>query len=94
MFRELKPKCCFVLTQFQVFEVQGTEFWKPQAALVKGDSMLSVVFFSEKRGVERGRSPPRGGGGGWGGRSPPYFVSKDHIKTPPLTPPVSPLLPP
>ena len=25
-FRELKPKCCFVLTQFQVFEVQGTDF--------------------------------------------------------------------
>ena len=32
VFRELKSKCCFVLTRFQVFEVQGTEFWKPQAA--------------------------------------------------------------
>ena len=29
VFRELKPKCCFVRTRFQVFEVQGTEFWKP-----------------------------------------------------------------
>ena len=38
VFRELKPKCCFVLTRFQVFEVQGTEFWKPQAALGFGSS--------------------------------------------------------
>ena len=38
MFRELKPKCCFVLTRFQAFEVQGTEFWKPQAALGFGSS--------------------------------------------------------
>ena len=38
VFSELKPKCCFVLTRFQVFEVQGTEFWKPQAALGFGSS--------------------------------------------------------
>ena len=53
MFRELKPKCCFVLTQFQVFEVQGTEFWKPQAALGFGSSHTD----SEEQCLEKCECP-------------------------------------
>ena len=51
--RELKPKCCFVLTQFQVFEVQGTEFWKPQAALGFGSSHTD----SEEQCLEKCECP-------------------------------------
>ena len=53
VFRELKPKCCFVLTQFQVFEVQGTEFWKPQAALGFGSSHTD----SEEQCLEKCECP-------------------------------------
>ena len=51
--RELKPKCCFVLTRFQVFEVQGTEFWKPQAALGFGSSYTD----SEEQCLEKCECP-------------------------------------
>ena len=53
VFRELKPKCCFVLTRFQVFEVQGTEFWKPQAALGFGSSHTD----SEEQCLEKCECP-------------------------------------
>ena len=53
VFRELKPKCCFVLTRFQVFEVEGTEFWKPQAALGFGSSHTD----SEEQCLEKCECP-------------------------------------
>ena len=53
VFRELKPKCCFVLARFQVFEVQGTEFWKPQAALGFGSSHTD----SEEQCLEKCECP-------------------------------------
>ena len=53
VFRELKPKCCFVLTRFQVSEVQGTEFWKPQAALGFGSSHTD----SEEQCLEKCECP-------------------------------------
>ena len=53
VFRELKPKCCFALTRFQVFEVQGTEFWKPQAALGFGSSHTD----SEEQCLEKCECP-------------------------------------
>ena len=53
VFSELKPKCCFVLTRFQVFEVQGTEFWKPQAALGFGSSHTD----SEEQCLEKCECP-------------------------------------
>ena len=42
VFRELKPKCCFVLTRFQVFEVQGLSFGslKPRSALAQATRTL------------------------------------------------------
>ena len=53
MFRELKPKCCFVFTRFQVFEVQGTKFWKPQAALGFDSSHMD----SEEQCLEKCKCP-------------------------------------
>ena len=52
--------------------------------------MRSVVFFKKMRGVEWGRSPPRGGVGG--GRSPPHCVSNDQKKKFPFAPLKLPLL--
>ena len=51
--RDIRSQRCFVLTWFQVFEVQGTEFWKPQAALGFGSSRTD----SEEQCLEKCECP-------------------------------------